>query len=724
MATKTKKTKKKKKQLDLNAVGMTGVSSRKKNAVPRDSDLSVNQRRIENQESDEDRAERLTYERRQRRRNQKQTTNFDRIINRILPTHADEDGNIKQQWLMEPLPYYMTPSYIEHNGYTMTIVELYNRKGTNRELSYTDVIELIPVNPYRNVEMFFLVDDSLVKGDEKTRIVQKNARSGKMVTNDTMMNGSQEDRENRASQIQHDADMDDYDHYETFLQAKSDPIVVYRICLLIIGHDRETVEDQVEVLNTLLDQRNEGARWDSLGGDQMNRFTTMFDKLEPSRHLNTSTGDNYAGINFAVSGGLNDTHGLPVGRDALALTGFTSFFDMSGTLTKQGIISIPRRSILDLYVRRAGGDNDDLSAPPLNDQPSASSIFAQYAANHVVLDGYNAHHLVLNDFDYFEKGLYYRQLNVPKMYEKYDVSKVTINPLQGFGSLDEVTAVYSRLTDKIVNIFDVMNNLNLSANQRGIILKATNDFYMKNRLWTADADKYPKRTSIVNIDRPEAYPVMSNLLTHLRTMTSAALVDNRESKADTIETLHSILKQSVDSHMGILGRPTAIQPSDCRQVYYDFNSIESDQIRQVQFLNILEYVLWTAKEGDVVVIHGMDKLWSKVARMSHPAIESAQKKGIRFLFAFDVVSSPNRDQIVRSDMFELQGTYYNDLDQDVDWSVVGTCFDYEVNMYEKALASELSTMIRNELQSKSRCKVLIHRNNGDINTFVHANAYV
>lgn len=679
---------------------------------------------IESGESDAERAERLTYERRQARKKAKKNEGlFTRVMNKIVPSSKD-DVNKKYGWLMEELPYYAYPSYIEHNGYVATIVELYNRNSKNRDLTYTDVIELIPVDSYKNIEMFFLVDDSLIKGDEKTRIVQQNARAGKLVISDKQVTGSTEDKENRSLQLDQEATFDDYNHYEEFLQAKSDPVVVYRISLVIVGHDRETVENQVEVINSVLDQRYEGARWGSLGGDQLDRFTSLFKRIPHSRELNTSVGENYAGLGFAVSAGLNDAQGLPIGRDAMSLTSNTSSFDMAGTLQSQAVIAVPTRAKVPMYTRRVGGNNDDLDAPALNDQPSAASILAQYAANHVVLNGHNAHHIVLNDFDYFERGLYFRRPDDPGMFRRYDVSEVTINPVQGFGELKDVHSIYSRLIEKIVNMFDVLNNLELSDLQRSVILKVANDFYINNRLWTHDADRYPSNTSIVNIKSPEHLPTLPNMLTNFKTMAAAALADNRENKADTIDSLHSILKQSIDSNMAIFGRPTQITPASERQVYYDFSTIASDNIKQVQFLNMIEYIIWTASEGDVIVLHGMDNLWSKVATMAHPAIKAAQKKGIRFIFAFDTITNNSKDEIIKTDVFDLQHVYYKDLDTDVDWSMIGTCFDYEVDAYERALATELSTTIRNELMRKARCKVLIHRRSGDINTFVHASAYI
>ena len=98
-------------------------------------------------------------------------------------------------------------------------------------------------------------------------------------------------------------------------------------------------------------------------------------------------------------------------------------------------------------------------------------------------------------------------------------------------------------------------------------------------------------------------------------------------------------------------------------------------------------------------------------------------KGIRFIYSFDTVSGDNRMGKMQSDMFSMQNKFYKDLDTDVDWSVVGKCLPNEVDAYETALASELSHTIRASMQAKSN-QVLVHRNVGDVNNFVHVQVIV
>ena len=139
------------------------------------------------------------------------------------------------------------------------MVELYNRPGSNRQMSFSDVIDLIPVDSLDGVEMHVLIKDASIKGDEKKRLIRKNAKGGKDVIKDSQKNGPKEDAENKSTQAAAVADTEDYDAYEMILDA-AEPVILFTIQLVVIGPDMATVEEQIEILNTLLDQRHEGAQ--------------------------------------------------------------------------------------------------------------------------------------------------------------------------------------------------------------------------------------------------------------------------------------------------------------------------------------------------------------------------------------------------------------------------------------------------------------------------------
>lgn len=669
---------------------------------------------IESDLSHDERDEQRFKERRLQRRDQEQK----KSLWKKITGQTDAETNDKIGYLLEKLPYYVTPSYVSHNGRYMTIVELSNRPGSNREMTYSTILDMIPVDPLDGVEMHLMINDSVISGNEKKRIIRENAHDSKKTIQDTQTQGSETDRTNQSHLNAANADMEDYDDYENILDSPI-PVVVFTIRLLVIAPDRETIEDQIQTLNVLLDQRHEGAQWGSLGGDQTDRFSNLFQPVREDRFSMTTTGGNYAGLNFSVNAGLNDSRGLPIGRDSLSLSGSTAFFDMDGTLKRQGIIAIPRSATM--HHRYPRMDGDKLAA----EQIPCSSIMAQYTANHAVLNGHRAHHMVMNDFDYLEADVFFRKSNVQGMFCKYDVANVTINPLQGFGDIEDVVQVYSRLQRKIALMFDIMNDLTLSPEHKAIVSQVIHQFYIQQGLWTQDAEQFKKRTKIVNIANPEEYPTLGRLISGFTTMAEQAMKQAREHKTDRVEALKAKLEGKMTTFREVLGRPTSITERDDRQVYYDFKRINDDpQMVQLQFVNLLDYIIWTAAPGDVIVFHGCDKLWQPVMVSIAETIKAAQNKGIRFLFTFDTISADENTQMPMSDLFSMQGSIYSDLDTDVDWSMVGRCMSNEVGKFENALDAGLSATIRQHMQSKSECQVLVHRRQGDVNNFVHANPVI
>ena len=629
----------------------------------------------------------------------------------VKPTLADMVVND----IVGESPFYASPSFIQHGGKYSTIVQLYVRQNTNRNMTFNDVIDLIPSDLSSNIKMRLFVKDVLITGDEKKKLIMTNASGGKNVIDDTLKNGKKEENENTAAVERQLSELDDYADYETIIDS-ADPVVGFQIRLLITGFTREAVEDQLQAINVALDQRHEGARFDSLGGCQLSWLNQLYDTITPSRFDMTSTGENYAGLNFMIDSGMCDPMGVPVGVDIMSPTGTTSFFDFDKTINKQMIIASPASSYMPAYL---------MDGEPY--QFELSSLLAQRAANQIVLNGKRVHHMVLNRFDYCNQdygNIFVRPIEVADIFPTFNVAELTINPLQGFGDYSEISAVFNRLIHKIVNIFNILEDLKLSQEEKAIILSAVEAFYFNHSLWNADAEIYPKRTRIINIANPETYPTLGLMINEFTTLARQASQNNRELRADKIDTIYSILNSALMSYMGVLGRHTSIPATDSAQTYYSFANLDSAKIVQIQFLNMLPYIIWTAQPGDVIMIHGMQKLYNSTARMVAETIQSAQNKGIRFVYCFDTVTSMQGQVDKMLDMFDMQGLYYHDIDTDVDAVILGRCRSDEIKMFEKAMDKKLSPIVQSQLGSRMVNQMLFHRAIDNTNNFVYTNVLI
>lgn len=629
-----------------------------------------------------------------------------------------EEKKDDKKFLTDSTPYRFTPSFMKHNGKYATIVKLYLRQGSNRGLSYMDVIDFVPTQANTGVEMYFIVDDKVIKSEEKDKLITQNSVKNLAVLEDDEQRAK--DKRNRSQQSEtqnvveiRTSEQEDYALYQSII-GKSEVIAVFDWVLLVVGDSPEAIDEQLNQLNTRLKKEHDGAVWDSLPGEQQERFSRFFDELEPDRFKETTVSSNYAGLSVAMSAGLLDERGVPIGKDIFAPSQPTAFFDFENSTRSQAIIAMPKSSVIPFYRNQ----DSEVQVP-------ASSILAQAAANHIVMNGHRAHHIVLNKFDYFEDGKYYRPQDSERIFKRYDVSKMTINMMQGFGDIKDVAKVYARLQQKIVNIFNVMRNLTLTETQESIISSALSEMYESEQYWIADADLYPERTKIVDIKYPETYATAATFLSSFTTYAEKALREGKVNRADDAETLGNLLRSSLDMYRSVIGRTTTIEPTTALQVYYEFANASSLQLKQIQFLNTIEYIIHTAAKGDVIVIHGCEQLYDRVAKMTVEAINAAKEKGIRFIFAFDTISSiSNSVSIPMNDMFKMQNVYYTDLDVDVSWSAVGQLIPNELDQYKKALNTELSDQIIATLQSKIENQVMIHRAIGKVNNFIQLNPII
>lgn len=621
--------------------------------------------------------------------------------------------------LYDGVPYDVSSSFTWHNGKCMALFELNARIGTNRHLSFSDIIGLIPTSPLRGVDVWFIVDDALIKDDDKKRLIRKNAFSNKNAISNLSKDGSKKEQSDSSANHAKRCEFEDYDDY-SFIVDAAEPIVLFTIRLLIQADTSELVEEQIHLINLNFNKRHDGLRFNAVAGDQLTKLERIFKPLPKNLSVMTSTGSNYSGFNFGIRPQLADLHGIPMGTDVLSVTQASAFIDFESCTKEIGIIALPSSAVMRRYANN--DDNESLR------RSSASSMVAQAAANNICVHDHRVSHLVLNDFDYFEPGRYFAPAETRNIMCSYDVSRKTVNPLQGFGDVNDAVFIYNQLVRKIVNIFDVLENYTLTKDDRAIILNSAQNFYMHSRLWSPDAILNPVRVKrLVDADDPTTFPTLAQFINEFTTLANAAVNNNRELKADKIDALYAILSEVLSSNMMMFGRPTSIDKNDdSPQVYYNFANVPTTQLQQAQFINLLPFVIGTCKKGDLIVVHGANRLWLETLIRLSETIDHAQKSGIRFVFALDSIGE--RPHSVKGQnyvsLFNMQHVLYTDLDSDIDWSLIGKMSVDELNMYEKALGLRLSDIIRVNALAKTNCRALFHRCADYANNFIDLNVLI
>lgn len=616
------------------------------------------------------------------------------------------EKKIKDLQLVTNSTFQTSDYFYTSNGIVGSILKLYVAPGTNRNMSFRAVLNLLP-KPSKDVKLTFIVRDASIKGEEKQKIINKNTYDN--IASKRAQNADATDREKddaKAKMIQQ-TELDDYTDYQ-ITASDATPLIVYDIFLIAESTSQEKIKTQIKSINTLLDKTYQGLSFYVQAGKQLDLLQSLYRDLEKTKIQKSSTGNNYALLNFAISEGLKDKTGVPIGLDTKAIVTSSTLFDFDKYTKSQAFIAIPKSSILRRYLV------DD-------HHYTTSSYLSQAVANNIVANRPNnkIFHIVLNDFKYLNDERYYMNDFNKGLLKEYDMTKLTINPLQGFGEYNEIQQVYERLIQKIADIFDILLDFNLETADKAIILDAIERFYFEQSLWSPEVLDYPKRARIIKVKRPDLYPTLNLFINTFTNLVTVALKDKRELKADRIDTLQSILRQALTTYQNILGKTTSIDfdLAAYKQIYYTFNNVDSLAIKQVQFLNIFDFVRYISKPGDTIIIHGMDQLYQKTTDMAYNAIENAKKKGLTLLYSFDTVTAPSQKLGKMTDMFSMKELYYHDLNTDVDWSVVGNCSVDDVDKFEKVLRMSVGAQIRNQMMERSYSQVLIHRDKGHIDNF-------
>lgn len=616
------------------------------------------------------------------------------------------EKKIKDLQLATNSTFQTSDYFYTSNGIVGSILKLYVAPGTNRNMSFRAVLNLLP-KPSKDVKLTFIVRDASIKGEEKQKIINKNTYDN--IASKRAQNADATDREKddaKAKMIQQ-TELDDYTDYQ-ITASDATPLIVYDIFLIAESTSQEKIKTQIKSINTLLDKTYQGLSFYVQAGKQLDLLQSLYRDLEKTKIQKSSTGNNYALLNFAISEGLKDKTGVPIGLDTKAIVTSSTLFDFDKYTKSQAFIAIPKSSILRRYLV------DD-------HHYTTSSYLSQAVANNIVANRPNnkIFHIVLNDFKYLDDDRYYMNDFNKGLLKEYDMTKLTINPLQGFGEYNEIQQVYERLIQKIADIFDILLDFNLETADKAIILDAIERFYFEQSLWSPEVLDYPKRARIIKVKRPDLYPTLNLFINTFTNLVTVALKDKRELKADRIDTLQSILRQALTTYQNILGKTTSIDfdLAAYKQIYYTFNNVDSLAIKQVQFLNIFDFVRYISKPGDTIIIHGMDQLYQKTTDMAYNAIENAKKKGLTLLYSFDTVTAPSQKLGKMTDMFSMKELYYHDLNTDVDWSVVGNCSVDDVDKFEKVLRMSVGAQIRNQMMERSYSQVLIHRDKGHIDNF-------
>jgi len=395
-------------------------------------------------------------------------------------------------------------------------------------------------------------------------------------------------------------------------------------------------------------------------GEQRPEMTNLLAKNEKKRgkgfHYTTTE---YAGSYHLVTNGLNDPAGEYVGYMIGDVNTSAVLFDVDAW-DKRVVVADATQE-------------DQLERAHYSDMWGSKISQAALLRNRKVV------HLVLDGADMDKLGP-----RLERITARLDMSRGDINMFEMFGTHSEELSVFPAHLDKIVLMAEQAYETTDSDRSviRGSLRETLTQFYIDKGMWYRNAKENRDRLRVVGIPH-EQVPRLQDIVTYFDTRYKA--LSNSQARDDELLHAYSVLrmvfKNLLDTNGDLFNTHTNDEidaVSGARRVIYDFSALlrRGVGVAMAQLVNVVGFAVNDLGQGDVVVIHGTDKIDRRVKEYITTQLGHLFNRGGRVAYLYNDV-----DEM-------LDDTEFNKFDA-ADWTVLGPMREPTVVQYQKKLNQDV-----------------------------------
>ena len=493
--------------------------------------------------------------------------------------------------------------------------------------------------------------------------------------------------------------------------------------IVITALTREKLDRQVEVIlnrwggvdNYISKKYNPIQYFELVDTVGTNRYKrgALFNPLLVTEKVNTTTLENYAKLCFFQRTTLQDELGEEFGYDFLAPSqigedGNSKYpkvlIDAKNYLNKLGIVAIPREtSRLDYVFKDIYQDEAETIKKP----QSLASVTSQQVANQFLMEGKKVVHIVLNDFDYFRLETPHNrdtkqfQNAIIEETQIIDGSRISINPLQPFAKnkteeKEEEIPAYGRSKKKFNTIIQTL--IYYQGEDTGIVDEVFDEMMENEALWNRDNDVMVGRRNY--LQQPASkYPAFDRAITRFETKEANLRRDMKIDEAKEVARIKRRLESFLTNNRSLIGSKTSLELDESKVNYYiRLDKLDALQ-KNIQVINLVDFVTEFLEAGDLIIIHGAEVLDVRTYEYLAEQFERTYDKKVRVLLSYDVTDSlkaSTKKSLGSSNVFTLTNRLYEGFNTGVDWSFVGSMNDSR--NYEKLVRAELPTTTKIDIE--------------------------
>lgn len=291
-----------------------------------------------------------------------------------------------------------------------------------------------------------------------------------------------------------------------------------------------------------------------------------------------------------------------------------------------------------------------------------------------------------------------------------DLSKGLINPFEMFGSVEDELEIYAANIEKwkimarqmaqkaykLANTEDELSNTVLSA-----LSDVLKNFYINQGLWVKNAKDNREDIRIVGVPHKE-YPTLNLFNSYLESAYQHyQRVD--KVKAQDINTLKALFNQLEVTNGDLFNVKTDNvfdQIGINRHTLFDYSKLSERQgnVLLIQLLNSISAIASKMEEGDVLIIHGAERITDITQRYVTSVLNQLYKKQVRVIFTYNSIG----DMLENADFSHLSES---------DWSLFGFMTRDQIKEYSDLLGNnyKIPGTIADTITVKSDTRYYLHR---------------
>lgn len=455
--------------------------------------------------------------------------------------------------------------------------------------------------------------------------------------------------------------------------------------LMVKAPSLKVLDEAVETISRLYIDRMGTVRVAAYPGEQRPELTNVFAKNEKKRGKGFHfTSVEYAGSHSLVTNGLNDPNGEYVGYMVGDVNNSAVVFDVNGFAHHTVVADETVNPVL----------NRAFFADMWGSKMSQAAMLNNKRVVHIVLDGANLDEL----------GPRFSKLSA-----RLDMNHGDINMLEMFGSEKEELSIFPAHLEKLVLMAEQAYE---STDQdrsiiRGSLKETLTRFYIDKDMWARNAKYNRERLRLVGVPHDQV-PRLQDLVTYFDTeyKSLAATAARDDEAVHAYNVLRLVFKDMLDNNGDLFNTFTNDEidgVADARRVIYDFSGLlkRGRGVAMAQLVNVIGFAVETLALGDLVVIHGTERIDSRIKDYINDQFEQLFHRGGRVAYLYNDVEKM------------LNDASFNRFDA-ADYTILGPMRDPVVAQYQKQLAQDIPPDLERLVTSRGEKLAYLRREHTNV----------